>query len=86
MKKETIDHFEKELTPGGLTDFIFHLISGEDGEKLFEVESLIDGSAALVTKGTAPITERRVQFLKIYDGCKKIADTIKKDMGWKNES
>jgi len=84
MKIEDITKIENELQPDGLNGYIFHLLTGGDFDNLCDTAVLEEG-ACMVLKGTAPIRERREMFLKIYDGCKKIADRIKIDAGWKKE-
>lgn len=66
--------------PDGLTGYVLRQLCQGDTRNLIEVESLSDDSAGLVMKGTAPIEERREQFLKIYDGCKAIAEEMKSEV------
>jgi hypothetical protein len=82
MKKETITSIENELQPDGLAGYVFHILTGGNFDNLCDTAVLEEG-ACMVLKGSAPVRERREMFLKVYDGCKKIADHIKKDVEWK---
>ena len=84
MKPETITSIENELKPDGLTGYVFHLITGGDYDNLCDTAVLEEG-ACMVLKGTAPLRERREMFLKVYDGCRKVADRIKQDVGWEKQ-
>lgn len=81
MKRETITKIENTLGRSGLTGYIFFKLTGDSYDNLCETQTLEEG-ACLVLKGTAPVRERREMFLRIYDGCKRIADHIKEDAGW----
>lgn len=85
MKKETITEIEKRLPPDGLSGYIFHLLADNEFVNLCDVVSLPEGGVGMALKGSAPVTERREMFLKIYSGCKRIANEIKKDTGWAKE-
>ena len=82
MKAEKITEIEKELQPDGLNGYIFHLLTCGDFDNLCGTEVLEEG-VCMVLKGSAPVRERREMFLKIFNGCKRIADYIKKEADWK---
>ncbi len=77
MNNETIQKIEQEFPKDGLTGLLFFKFTGGDSENICEV-AILEKGVGLVLKGTAPISERRKQFLMIYDGCRKIADFIKR--------
>lgn len=90
MTTEQIEKIEKELA-GGLVDHIFHWFTKGNSEEfgMFEV-AVTEGRVGLVLRGSAPIEERRDQFLKLYTGLDNMADKLKllakqKDMEWENK-
>lgn len=88
MKPETIKEIEKQYpNPGeGLKIYIFNLLTGGDFDNLFELTTFENNSCTAVLKGTASKVERREQFLKIYEGCNKIAEYIKKDVNYNSNN
>jgi len=80
MNKEEIQKIETELKPDGFTGYLFHLFTSGNCDTSFETVVLEEG-ACLALKGSAPVRERREQFLKIWEGCKNISDYLKKQSG-----
>ena len=74
-----IQKLEKELIENKLSlqGFMFHEFCGNEQDDLFKVESLPDGSAAIVLQGSAPIEERLEQTAFIHRGLRRISCALK---------
>jgi hypothetical protein len=76
IDKERLDN-AKELEPKDAIELVFWYASGMS--EMAEVASLFDGSAALVMKGSAPVMERREQFLKLFSCIRNIVKEFKEE-------
>lgn len=81
MTYQDIEKIEEQLPPDGLTGYIFFLLAKNSYDNLTET-AIIDQGACLILRGSAPIEERREMFIKIYEGCKHIADQLKINAGY----
>ena len=86
IDEKFVREFAKIHEQDGFAGHMFFRFCGEKREELFEIATIEGGGAALVMKGTAPILERRRQFLDIYEGLQRLANYIEYETGYKAEA